>query len=441
MARRRAHIPLDVFLNGRLVGKLTRERTGAIDFRYATAWLAWANAIPVSLSLPLREDRYLGEPVIAVLDNLLPDHPDIRQRIAERSHADGTDAYSLLAAIGRDCVGALQFLPEGSAPDPVGTLKAERLSDKDIAALLGDLGQNPLGIAPDREFRISLAGVQEKTALLFWKKSWHLPHGTTPTTHILKPQIGRMAGGMDLSQSVENEHLCMRLIEAFGLPAARTEIKDFGGGNVLIVERFDRLWTKDKRLLRVPQEDCCQALGVPPTRKYEADGGPGIRAIMQLLKGSDVPEEDRRRFFKAQVLFWLLAATDGHAKNFSLRLAPGGRFVLAPLYDVLSTQPLVDAGQLARGRMRLSMAVGTNRYYAEYSVRPRHYLQTAALCGFPESTVFRIFDELIAEGPRAIDAALSGLPAAFPEKLASSITAGARERLAMLAEERRRTKT
>jgi serine/threonine-protein kinase HipA len=440
MARRRAHQPLDVFLNGRLVGKLTHERTGAIDFRYAAAWLEWANAIPVSLSLPLREDRYVGEPVIAVFDNLLPDHPGIRQRIAERSHADGTDAYSLLAAIGRDCAGALQFLPEGAAPDPIGTLRARRLSDHDIAALLGDLGRNPLGIDADREFRLSLAGAQEKTALLFWKKSWHLPYGTTPTTHILKPQIGKMPGGMDLSQSVENEHLCMRLVRAFGLPAARTEIKDFGSGNVLIVERFDRLWTKDKRLLRVPQEDCCQALGVPPTRKYEADGGPDIRAIMGLLKGSDVPAEDQRRFFKAQVLFWLLAATDGHAKNFSLRLASGGRFVLAPLYDVLSTQPLADSGQLPRGRMRLSMAVGTNRHYAEYSVQPRHYLQTAASCGFPESTVVRIFDELIAEGPRAIDAALSGLPPWFPEKLAASITAGARGRLAMLAEERRRTK-
>ncbi len=440
MARRRAHLPLDVFLNGRLVGKLTRERTGAIDFRYADAWLEWANAIPVSLSLPLREDRYIGEPVIAVFDNLLPDHPDIRKRVAERSHAEGTDAYSLLAAIGRDCVGALQFLPEGAAPDPIGTLKAERLSDKDVAALLGNLGRNPLGVDADREFRISLAGAQEKTALLFWKKKWHLPHGTTPTTHILKPQIGRVPGGMDLSQSVENEHLCMRLVKAFGLPTARTDIKDFGAGNVLVVERFDRLWTKDMRLLRVPQEDCCQALGVPPTRKYEADGGPGIRAIMQLLKGSDAPEEDQRRFFKAQIVFWLLAATDGHAKNFSLRLAPGGRFALAPLYDVLSTQPLADARQLSRGRMRLSMAVGKSRHYAEYAVQPRHYLQTAALCGFPESAVAEIFDELIAEGPLAIETALSSLPPKFPERLATSIIRGARDRLATLANERRRTK-
>ncbi len=102
MARRRTRIPLNVYLNGRLVGRLRRESSGAVDFQYDRSWLDWDSAIPVSLSLPLREDRYIGEPVLAVFENLLPDNDDVRRRLAERSRAEGSDAYSLLAAVGRD---------------------------------------------------------------------------------------------------------------------------------------------------------------------------------------------------------------------------------------------------------------------------------------------------------------------------------------------------
>ena len=139
----------------------------------------------------------------------------------------------------------------------------------------------------DGEFRISIAGAQEKTALLYWKDRWHIPHGTTATTHILKPQIGMLPSGIDLNRSVENEHLCLRLTAALGLPSANTEIADFDGERVLVIERFDRRWTRDNRLLRLPQEDCCQALSVPPTLKYDADGGPGMADILDLLKASD----------------------------------------------------------------------------------------------------------------------------------------------------------
>ena len=268
MARRRTRIPLSVYLNGRLVGHLRRQSSGAIDFRYDPSWLEWDHALPVSLSLPLREDRFSGDPVIAVFDNLLPDSDAMRRRLAERTRAEGHDAYSLLAAVGRDCVGALQFLPEDQAPGLAGKVSGRAIGERDIARILDDLARTPLGVAEDESFRISLAGVQDKTALLYWKTSWHLPHGTTATTHIFKPQIGPLPGGIDLSQSVENEHFCMRLTAAFGLATARTKIQEFSGKHVLVVERFDRVWTKDKRLLRLPLEDFCQALSVPPTRKY-----------------------------------------------------------------------------------------------------------------------------------------------------------------------------
>jgi serine/threonine-protein kinase HipA len=432
MPRRRTRSPLNVLLNGQLVGQLRRESGGAIEFQYDQSWLDRDYAIPVSLSLPLREDRYSGDRVIAVFDNLLPDNDPVRRRLGERAGAQGYDAYSLLAAVGRDCVGALQFMPDGEEPGPPGRISARAVSDEEIATIVSDLEQRPLGIAPDEDFRISIAGTQEKTALLRWKGRWHVPHGPTATTHILKPQIGRLPNGIDLSHSVENEHLCMKLTAALGLPAARTDVYDFAGKRVLVVERFDRLWTRDKRLIRRPQEDCCQALSVPPPRKYEADGGPGIRRILQLLKGSDEPEADRNLFLKAQILFWLLAATDGHAKNFSLHLLPAGRFRMAPLYDIMSAQPALDAGQIRRNKMKLAMAVGTNRHYGVENILPRHFIQTADLCGLSETVVEETKDELSDAAPAAIESALSGLPQDCPGALAESIVGGFRKRLGLL---------
>jgi len=259
-----------------------------------------------------------------------------------------------------------------------------------------------------------------------------VPRGTTPTTHILKPQIGRLPAGIDLTQSVENEYLCMKLTAAFGLPTATVEMAAFGDRRVLVVERFDRRWTTDKRLLRLPQEDCCQALSVPPTRKYEAEGGPGIAAVLDLLKGSDDPKSDRRLFLAAQILFWLLGATDGHAKNFSIFLRPGGRFRLTPLYDVMSTQPARDAGQLPKNKMKLALAVGDRRHYVIDSIMPRHFVQTAQRNGVPEGVIEGIFEEFLEQEDEAIEQVTGNLPADFPEALVHSIIEGLRRRMRML---------
>jgi serine/threonine-protein kinase HipA len=343
MARQRRYVPLNVYLNSRLVGQLRRDLAGAIAFQYDADWLAWEHALPVSLSMPLREDAYTGTPVLAVFENLLPDNGELRRRIAARAQADGTDAYSLLNAIGHDCVGALQFLPPDVDPGPAGVIDGAPISKGKISALLANLATSPLGIGEDEDFRISIAGAQEKTALLYWNKRWYKPHGTTATTHIFKPSIGQLSNGLDLTYSVENEYLCLKLLAALGLPAAKAQMATYGDRRVLIVERFDRLWTQDGRLLRLPQEDCCQALSVVPSRKYQSDGGPGVEAILQLLRGSDTPTEDQRNFLKAVIAFWLLGATDGHAKNFSVFLLPGGRYHMTPLYDVISAQPSVDS--------------------------------------------------------------------------------------------------
>lgn len=432
MARPRAHIPLNVFLNSRLVGRLNKQSSGAIDFRYDPSWLAWEHALAVSLSLPLREDRYIGAPVIAVFDNLLPDNDAIRRRMAEQVHAEGADAYSLLAAVGRDCVGALQFLPDGVEPGHAGTVEGKPVSDDEIAIILGNLTSAPLGLSEDEDFRISIAGAQEKTALLFSQGQWQKPIGTTATTHIFKPQIGRLPNGIDLSCSVENEFLCLKLTKAFGIPSAEVDIATFGDKRVLVVERFDRRWTQDGRLLRLPQEDFCQALSVPPQRKYESEGGPGIPALLNLLKGSDAPDEDQAMLIKALAMFWLLGATDGHAKNFSIHLSPGGRFRITPLYDIISAQPSVDAGQLQRNKMKLAMAVGSSRHYVVERIATRHFVETAAQAGIGASVVAQVFDELRATAPIALDTVRQVLPAEFPDEIADAVIHGFENRLRQL---------
>ena len=185
MSRRRAHAPLRVLLNNRPVGRLNKAATGAIDFQYEPAWLDWEYAMPVSLSLPLREDAYRGAAVTAVFDNLLPDSDTLRRRVAEKVGAAGTDFYSLLAAIGRDCVGALQFMGlDENAPDgESGAITGELVNESAIERLLQGLSQAPLGLSRDVDFRISVAGAQEKTALLWHKGRWWKPSGTTATTH------------------------------------------------------------------------------------------------------------------------------------------------------------------------------------------------------------------------------------------------------------------
>lgn len=435
MARPRRHTPLRVLLNNRLGGQLNKAVSGAIAFRYDQSWLEWEHALPISLSLPLREDAYRGEPVVAVFENLLPDSDALRQRVAEQVGAAGTDAYSLLAAIGRDCVGAMQFVSDdadGPESGDAATIHGEIVNDAAIETLLNGLAQAPLGLSRDDGFRISMAGAQEKTALLRHKGRWLKPHGTTPTSHIFKKQIGRLPNGLDLSNSVENEYYCLKLTAAFGLPVAMVDMYTFGKTQALVIERFDRRWTKDKRLLRLPQEDCCQALSVPPTRKYQTHGGPGLVQILELLKGSDHPAGDQKIVLKAQILFWLIGATDGHAKNFSIFLGPGGSYHLTPLYDVLTAQPSLDAHQVERKQMKLAMSVGTSRHYQINEILSRHFIQTGEAAGLPKSLVREAIEEMADTALQAMEKIESELPVDFPVAIPTSVKQAITDRLGKL---------
>lgn len=418
MPRRRRHAPLRVLLNNRLLGHLSKATSGAIAFQYDQDWLGWEHAVPVSLSLPLREDAYRGAPVAAVFDNLLPDRDALRVRVAEKVGAAGTDAYSLLAAIGHDCVGALQFLASEDADlGDTADIAGEPVDEAAIEHLLKSLAQAPLGLNRDDPFRISVAGVQEKTALLWHHNQWLKPHGATPTTHIFKTRIGQLPHGIDLSNSVENEYYCLKLAAALGLPVNHAAIRRFGETKALVIERFDRRWTKHGRLLRLPQEDCCQALSVPPTRKYQTEGGPGLVQILDLLKGSDRPAVDQAAVLKAQIFFWLIGAPDGHAKNFSIFIGPGGSYRLTPLYDVLTLQPGVAARHVERKEMRLAMSVGVNRHYKLSEIQPRHFVQSAEEARLPKTLVRDIIGDIAATAEGAITKMESELPPDFPEAI------------------------
>ncbi len=431
MGRPRITQALNVVLNGRAVGVFARAPSGAVSFTYAPEWLADGRALPVSLSLPLREQVYAGQPVNAVFENLLPDNDAIRRSVAEWVGADGIDAFSLLAEIGRDCVGALQFIPDGEEIAAPGAPQHLPLTKAEVASILRDLKRAPLGVqrGEERDFRISIAGAQEKTALFHDGDGWCLPIGATPTTHILKPAIGRLPNGLDLTHSVENEHFCLTLCRELGLEAAETEILDFEDIRVIAAKRFDRLWARDGRLLRVPQEDFCQALSVPPTRKYNNEGGPGIAECLDLLSGSDEAAADRRAFIKAQIIFWLMGATDGHAKNFSVFITLGGRFRMTPIYDVMSAEPNLQAGQLRRNEYKLAMAVGDRRNYPIYSIHPRHFLHSAKAAGLPDGAVEAVFEDLDAELESALERAVAVMPAEFPAEVSDPIADGMRKRI------------
>lgn len=222
-------------------------------------------------------------------------------------------------------------------------------------------------------------------------------------------------------------------MEAFGLPVNAAEIKTFGDTKALVIERFDRQFTKDGRLLRLPQEDCCQALSVPPTRKYQSDGGPGMIAILDLLKGSDNPADDQTAFFKAQLVFWLIGATDGHAKNFSIYLGPGGTYHLTPLYDVLTAQPSLVSRQIERKQMKLAMSVGNSRHYRIDTIHGRHFVQTGEEAGLPKSLVLSAIEQIGSAAEKAIAQVKSALPTGFPEFIDNSVSAAVRTRLRDLA--------
>lgn len=422
---------LSIWMNGLRVGTWTQAR-GTHVLQYDPAWVASPAGRVLSLSLPFTPGNaaHRGDIVANYFDNLLPDSDAIRSRIRSRFGTASTDAFDLLTAIGRDCVGAVQLLPEGEEPVGFDRIKAKPLTDVEVERVIAASlsGARVLGQQETDEFRISLAGAQEKTALLFHRGKWCLPLGATPTTHILKLPLGLVGHlQMDMQDSVENEWLCSRLMQAFGLDTASCEILEFGSRKVLAVERFDRASQPGGWIARLPQEDFCQALGLPGTKKYESDGGPGMRDILRVLETGTRAAEDMRAFVKAQVVYWLLAATDGHAKNFSLFHERGGKYRLTPFYDVLSAWPIIGrgAGRLDPHKVMLAMAVRSNNPHWKLSeIKARHWIETARQCGIADMR--EVMVDVVSRTPAVIDRVQAAMPKGFPAQIADKILAGVR---------------
>lgn len=431
---------LGLWMNGEFVGTWRMDAGSGDILEYHASWQGSPQGRPLSLSLPFTPGANLhrGDVVRAYFENLLPDSQEIRARAARRFRARSTQAFDLLAEIGRDCVGALQILPDGRVPGDVRTLDASPLDETQVAAILRGTVAPPAmaGAAPqdDDDFRISIAGAQEKTALLWIDGRWCRPHGSTATTHILKLPMG-LVGNMklDLTHSIENEWLCSRILAAYGLPVAECEPLQFEDMKVLAVRRFDRAWLEGgsgKWLARLPQEDFCQATGTPAALKYESDGGPGIDRIMGLLATSESPQRDRRIFFLAQLIYWMLRAPEGHAKNFSLFIRPKGAYGLTPLYDVMSAWPLIGEGPglLSEHNVRMAMAIrSTNVHWKMKEIHRRHWLALGRRFGVLDDAgrdMEAIVDDVIARTPRVIADVEAGLPRGFPEHVARTVLRG-----------------
>jgi serine/threonine-protein kinase HipA len=341
---------LVALLDGKEIGRVQRDARGRIKFVYDDEWRKAPDAYPLSLSMPLGAKEHGRAVTEAFLWGLLPDNERVLARWAAKFQVSARNVFALISHVGEDCAGAIQFM----TPDRLDVLrggkedKVEWLSETDIAKRLETLRADHAAWRLPRDTgQFSLAGAQPKTALLFQNDRWGIPSGRLPTTHILKPPTGQFDG------HAENEHICLKLARSLGLPAAQSTVMRFKKEIAIVVERYDRQ-RKGNDIIRVHQEDMCQALGIMPTKKYQNEGGPSAFDIVQLLRTYSTDREaDLETFIDALGFNWIIAGTDAHAKNYSLLLS-GRRIRLAPLYDVASILPYDD---FDFQKMKLAMKV------------------------------------------------------------------------------------
>jgi len=380
---------LSIWLNGQLVGVWGRKK-GEETFQYDSKWLNNKYARALSLSLPFTPFS-----------------------------AQSASPFDLLAEIGRDCVGAIQVLPMDKTPNDIYSINFKPIDDAQVANILRTTVSSG-GFGPNNQasgLRLSLAGAQEKTALLWQNDQWCEPQGVTPTTHIFKLPLGLVGNlKLDMRHSVENEWLCSKIVQAFELPIAECEMKQFEDITVLVVKRFDRKLSGDE-----------QAKGISPLQKYQSDGGLGVTDCMKLLEGSVQAQKDRETFFKAQVIFWLLCAIDGHAKNFSIHHLPNNIFRMTPLYDVLSAFPVIGSGKnkLSIHDAKLAMSINSkNKHYKVKEIQKRHLINHATKSGLGEEKADFMINEIASKTLKVIDEVKKMLPDKFPQSVSNAIFSG-----------------
>jgi len=388
---------LIALLEGREIGRIRREARGRLSFAYEANWRENADAYPLSLSMPLAAREHGAEAVEPFLWGLLPDNEQVLDRWARKFQVSSRDVFALIGHVGEDCAGAVQFVrPERLEEIQSGAGdKVDWLDDREIEERLRLLREDHAAWRLPRDTgQFSLAGAQPKTALLLDSDRWGIPSGRLPTTHILKPPTGQFDG------HAENEHFCLGVARALGLPTATSQVMRFGEEVAIVVERYDRARSGNE-IFRVHQEDVCQALRVMPTRKYQNEGGPSALDVVELLRTqSSVREEDVATFVDALIFNWLIAGTDAHAKNYSLLISGGPRVRLAPLYDVASLLPY---GQFDLHKVKLSMKIGGE--YRVLDIGPRQWRKLAQEFRLDGG---RVLDRVLEMAAKIPDEALAG---------------------------------
>lgn len=411
-------------VDGKPIGRLTVDRGGRIAFAYENTWLETAEAYPLSVSMPLAKIVYAQRTVAPYLWNLLPENPNVLQRWGQQYHVSAANPFKLLTHVGADVPGAAQFIP-GERLDEVKSTRptVDWMTVDELTERLRQLREDIAAIRrPDDIGKMSLPGAQAKTAFYWDEKTgrWGVPGGRTPTTHIIKPCIPGFDG------LVENEHLCQDLAARVGLLAARSRVLQLDE-SYIVVERYDRLPAAAPPIVRrIHQEDMCQALGLLPAEKYQEEGGPGILAIVSLIrKASSNPDADVARFLRANMFNWLIGGTDAHAKNYSLLLA-ANEVRLAPLYDVSSQLPYTELVA-----QRVSMKIGD--HYDIARVSRSDWRKTARTCNVPEDDVLALLSDMVNALPAHISAARDQ---AIDDGLNKSVVASLTKRLIAHVKER-----
>jgi serine/threonine-protein kinase HipA len=405
-------------LEGKEVGRVRSDASGRLSFIYGDDWRQAPDAYPLSLSMPLAAKEHRQSVVEAFLWGLLPDNERVLDRWAAKFQVSARNVFALISHVGEDCAGAVQFV----TPDRLEAIrsgkddKVEWLDESDVAQRLQTLRADHAAWRLPRDTgQFSLAGAQPKTALLLQKDRWGIPSGRLPTTHILKPPTGHFDG------HAENEHICLMLARSLGLPTAESKVMQFGKEIAIVIERYDRQ-RKGNDIIRVHQEDICQALGIMPTKKYQNEGGPGPASIVELLRTySTDREEDVDTFIAALGFNWLVAGTDAHAKNYSLLLS-GPHVRLAPLYDVASILPY-DEFDLRK--VKLAMKIGGE--YGLSQIGLRHWQKFARETRADADALIERLAGMAEQLPDETSTARArarkeGLDHAIVERLASQLT-------------------
>ena len=320
---------LIVYLNAERIGSLEQDDSGLLQFSYDPTWLEEPNAAPLSRSLPLQSEVFTGMKARPFFAGILPEE-EPRKQIAKVLGISDTNDFAMLAKIGGECAGAVSLLPEGAAPKVPRSAECPELTEPEIQQIVAELPRRPLLVGTDG-LRLSLAGAQDKLPVIVHGNGIYLPLNDTPSTHILKPEPDRFPG------LAANEIFCMTLARAVGLNVPSTKYRPVGEKPCILVQRYDRKTAEDGNTTRIHQEDFCQAMGLPPERKYQTEGGPMLRDCISLLREwSTAPVLYIPSFINGLIFNVLIGNADAHGKNYSL-LYSGGERRLSPFYDLFST--------------------------------------------------------------------------------------------------------